>query len=98
MVKRSGLRGRGGAGFSAGVKWGFMPKDSLINKIVAVNTDEGEPGTFKDRQIVECDPHQIIEGVIITCFAVGANRAYVYIRGRILPGRKTVDKSHRRCL
>ena len=88
MVKRSGLRGRGGAGFPAGVKWGFMPKDAHVQKIVAVNTDEGEPGTFKDRQIVECDPHQIIEGVIIASYAVGANRANVYIRGEFFLGVK----------
>ena len=64
MVKRSGLRGRGGAGFPAGMKWGFMPKDPAIEKIVAVNADEGEPGTFKDRLIIECDPHSVIEGMI----------------------------------
>jgi NADH-quinone oxidoreductase subunit F len=88
IVKRSGLRGRGGAGFPAGVKWGFMPKDTQLQKIVAVNTDEGEPGTFKDRQIVERDPHQIIEGVIIASYAVGASRAYVYIRGEFFLGVK----------
>jgi NADH-quinone oxidoreductase subunit F len=88
LVKRSGLRGRGGAGFPAGVKWGFMPKDPAIEKIVAVNTDEGEPGTFKDRQIVERDPHQVIEGVIIAAYAVGASRAYVYIRGEFFLGVK----------
>jgi len=88
MVKRSGLRGRGGAGFPAGLKWSFMPKDPQIPKIVAVNTDEGEPGTFKDRQIVERDPHQIIEGVIIASYAVGASRAYVYIRGEFFLGVK----------
>jgi NADH-quinone oxidoreductase subunit F len=88
IVKKSGLRGRGGAGFPAGVKWGFMPKDPQIQKIVAVNTDEGEPGTFKDRQIVENDPHQIIEGVIIASYAVGASRAYVYIRGEFFLGVK----------
>jgi NADH-quinone oxidoreductase subunit F len=88
VIKRSGLRGRGGAGFPAGVKWGFMPKDTEVQKYVAVNTDEGEPGTFKDRQIVECDPHQIIEGIIITSYAVGANRAYVYIRGEFFLGVK----------
>lgn len=88
MVKRSGLRGRGGAGFPAGVKWGFMPKDPNIPKIVAVNTDEGEPGTFKDRELVERDPHQVIEGVIIASYAVGAHRAYVYIRGEFFLGVK----------
>jgi NADH-quinone oxidoreductase subunit F len=88
MVKRSGRRGGGGAGFPAGVKWGFMPKDPSLEKIVAVNTDEGEPGTFKDRQIVERDPHQVIEGVIIAAYAVGASRAYVYIRGEFFLGIK----------
>jgi NADH-quinone oxidoreductase subunit F len=88
LVKRSGLRGRGGAGFPAGMKWGFMPKDPQIQKIVAVNADEGEPGTFKDRQIMECDPHQVIEGVIIASYAVGARRAYVYIRGEFYLGYK----------
>ncbi len=88
MVKNSGLRGRGGAGFPAGVKWGFMPGDTQLQKIVAVNTDEGEPGTFKDREIVERDPHQVIEGVIIAAYAVGANRAYVYIRGEFFLGIK----------
>lgn len=88
MVKRSGLRGRGGAGFPAGVKWGFMPTGTDLPKIVAVNTDEGEPGTFKDREIVERDPHQVIEGVIIAAYAVGASRAYVYIRGEFFLGVK----------
>ena len=88
MVKRSGLRGRGGAGFPAGVKWGFMPKGTDLPKIVAVNTDEGEPGTFKDREIVERDPHQVIEGVIIASYAVAASRAYVYIRGEFFLGVK----------
>ena len=88
LVKRSGLRGRGGAGYPAGVKWGFMPKDPEVQKIVAVNTDEGEPGTFKDRHIVERDPHQVIEGVIIASYAVGASRAYVYIRGEFFTGVK----------
>lgn len=87
MVKRSGLRGRGGAGFPAGVKWSFMPK-TAPQKIVAVNTDEGEPGTFKDREIVERDPHSVIEGVIIAAYAVGATRAYVYIRGEFFLGVK----------
>ncbi len=88
MVKRSGLRGRGGAGFPAGVKWGYMPKGAGIQKFVAVNTDEGEPGTFKDREIVERDPHLVIEGVIIAAYAVGASRAYVYIRGEFFLGVK----------
>ena len=87
IVTASGLRGRGGAGFPAGSKWGFMPKGD-VEKYVCVNTDEGEPGTFKDREIVEKDPHQIIEGVIIAAYAVGAHRAFVYIRGEFFLGVK----------
>ena len=88
MMKKSKLRGRGGAGFPSGLKWGFMPQDSSLPKYVCVNTDEGEPGTFKDRELVEKDPHQIIEGTIIASYAVGANRAYVYIRGEFFLGMK----------
>ncbi len=87
MVRASGLRGRGGAGFPAGLKWDFMPKDDQP-KYLCVNTDEGEPGTFKDRELVEKDPHQIIEGAIIAAYAVGAQRALVYIRGEFFVGVK----------
>jgi NADH-quinone oxidoreductase subunit F len=87
-VIASGLRGRGGAGFPAGRKWSFMPKGPDVQKYVCVNTDEGEPGTFKDRELVEKDPHQIIEGVIIASYAVGAARAFVYIRGEFFLGVK----------
>jgi NADH-quinone oxidoreductase subunit F len=88
VVTASGLRGRGGAGFPAGRKWGFMPRDPDVEKYVCVNTDEGEPGTFKDRGLVEADPHQIIEGAIIASDAVGAHRAFVYIRGEFFLGVK----------
>jgi NADH-quinone oxidoreductase subunit F len=93
IVRASKLRGRGGAGFPAGLKWGFMPKDSdaagePVTKYVCVNTDEGEPGTFKDRLLVERDPHQVIEGTIIASYAVGAHRAFVYIRGEFFLGVK----------
>jgi NADH-quinone oxidoreductase subunit F len=87
LIKASGLRGRGGAGFPAGLKWGFMPQGD-VTKYVCVNTDEGEPGTFKDRLLVEHDPHSIIEGVIIAAYAVGAHRAFVYIRGEFFLGVK----------
>ena len=87
LIKASGLRGRGGAGFPAGLKWGFMPQKD-VTKYVCVNTDEGEPGTFKDRLLVEHDPHSIIEGVIIAAYAVGAHRAFVYIRGEFFLGVK----------
>ncbi len=86
-VKASGIRGRGGAGFPSGLKWSFMPKDAPV-KYLAVNTDEGEPGTFKDRLIVERDPHSILEGVIIASYAIGAHRAFVYIRGEFFLGVK----------
>lgn len=80
VVKASGLRGRGGAGFPAGVKWSFIPKN-ISPKYIVVNADESEPGTFKDREIMTFNPHQMIEGIILTAFAVGAEAAYVYGRG-----------------
>lgn len=81
QVKKSGLRGRGGAAFSAGLKWSFMPKTSDKPKYLCINGDESEPGSFKDRQIFEFNPHQLIEGILITCYAIGAKTAYIYIRG-----------------
>jgi len=81
VVKAANLRGRGGAGFPAGVKWGFVPKDIDKPKYLCVNADEGEPGTFKDRYIMTHDPHLLIEGIIITAFCVGINTAFIYIRG-----------------
>jgi len=80
-VKRSGLRGRGGAGFPAGMKWSFVPKNTDEPKYLCVNADEGEPGTFKDRKILELDPHALIEGIVICCRAVGIEKAFVYVRG-----------------
>ncbi len=80
-VKTSGVRGRGGAGFPAGVKWGFIPKSSPKARYVCCNADESEPGTCKDREILEFDPHRLIEGCIITAYAVGAHHAFIYIRG-----------------
>jgi NADH-quinone oxidoreductase subunit F len=81
-VKKSVLRGRGGAGFPTGLKWSFMPKPAP-EKYIVCNTDEGEPGTFKDRDIQRFDPHAIIEGMIIAAYAVGAGRGYNYIHGEI---------------
>ncbi len=80
-VKKSGLRGRGGAGFPTGVKWGFVPRDSARPKYLICNADESEPGTFKDREIIHVDPHMLIEGIVISSYAIGANVAYIYIRG-----------------
>jgi NADH-quinone oxidoreductase subunit F len=81
QVKKSGLRGRGGAAFLTGLKWSFMPKTSAKPKYLCINGDESEPGSFKDRQIFEENPFQLIEGAIITCYAIGARVAYLYIRG-----------------
>ncbi|NLE74310.1 MAG: NADH-quinone oxidoreductase subunit NuoF [Actinobacteria bacterium] len=81
MVKDSGLRGRGGAGFPAGVKWSFLPKGSTKPVYLVCNADEGEPGTFKDRQIMEFDPHLLLEGMAVSGYAVGAKQGYIYIRG-----------------
>lgn len=83
-VKKASLRGRGGAGFPAGVKWGFMPKVTDKPKFVVVNADESEPGTFKDRLIMERGPHLLIEGIAITSYAVGAHICYIYIRGEFV--------------
>jgi len=80
-VSEANVRGRGGAGFPAGRKWSFVPKDSPKPKYVCVNADESEPGTFKDRYILELDPHMLIEGTAICCKAIGAHRAFIYIRG-----------------
>ena len=79
-VKKSGLRGRGGAGFPTGMKWSFIPKVDKP-KYLCVNADESEPGTFKDRYLMDLDPHALIEGILITCWAIQANDAYIYIRG-----------------
>jgi NADH-quinone oxidoreductase subunit F len=81
VVKNSGLRGRGGAGFSTGMKWSFVPKQSAKPKYILCNGDESEPGTCKDRLIFEHDPHSVIEGVMIAGLAVGAKQGYIYIRG-----------------
>jgi NADH-quinone oxidoreductase subunit F len=82
-IKKSVLRGRGGAGFPTGLKWSFMPRAYQGDKYVVCNTDEGEPGTFKDRDILRYDPHSVIEGMIIAAYAMGAVRGYNYIHGEI---------------
>lgn len=86
MVKQSGLRGRGGAGFGTGMKWGFIPKDPSLPKYLVCNSDESEPGTFKDRLLIEHDPHQLIEGVILSSYAIGAKYAFIYCRGEFYEG------------
>ena len=82
-VKKSGLRGRGGAGFPTGLKWSFMPKGYVGDKYVVCNSDEGEPGTFKDRDLLSMNPHSVIEGMTIAGYAMGAARGYNYIHGEI---------------
>ena len=82
-VKASGLRGRGGAGFPTGMKWGFLPKGPG-EKYLVLNADESEPGTFKDRLLMERDPHLVLEGFLIGCYAVGCSHGYIYIRGEFV--------------
>ena len=81
LVKASGLRGRGGAGFPTGLKWSFVPKDSPKARYLVTNADEGEPGTFKDRLLLDRNPHALIEGMVIACLAFGGKVAYAYLRG-----------------
>jgi NADH-quinone oxidoreductase subunit F len=92
-VKKSNLRGQGGAGFPAGMKWSFVPKQSDKPRFLCVNADEGEPGTYKDRQIIEKDPHLLLEGAAICCYAVGLPTAYIYIRGEFFKGKKILDSA-----
>lgn len=92
-VKKSGLRGRGGAGFPAGIKWSFIPPDSKKPVYLCCNADESEPGSFKDREILEKDPHQMIEGIIIACYAIRSHKAYIYIRGEMPYGAKRIQQA-----
>lgn len=91
VVKKSGLRGRGGAGFPAGIKWSFVPKDSKKPVYLCCNADESEPGSFKDREILEKDPHQMLEGIIIACYAINSHKAYIYIRGEMPFGAGQIE-------
>lgn len=86
LVKTSGLRGRGGAGFVTGLKWSFVPKDSTLPKYVVCNCDESEPGTFKDRLLIEKDPHQLIEGLMLASYAIEAHISFIYCRGEYYEG------------
>ncbi len=93
VVKKSGLRGRGGACFPTGLKWTFMPKQTDKRKYFCVNGDESEPGTFKDRQIFEFNPHLLIEGTLIACYATGVGTAYLYIRGEYVKWIRMMQKA-----
>jgi NADH-quinone oxidoreductase subunit F len=92
-VKTSGLRGRGGAGFPCGVKWSFIKADEKKPVYLICNADESEPGTFKDRYIIHQDPHQLLEGILISCFALNAKTAYIYIRGEFPEGAKILERA-----
>ena len=92
QVKLSGLRGRGGAGFPTAQKWSFLPPDSFPRYLV-VNADEGEPSTFKDRMLIERDPHQLVEGIAISSYAVQCNLAFVYLRGEFALGYERLTQA-----
>ncbi|PYL03297.1 MAG: NADH-quinone oxidoreductase subunit NuoF [Verrucomicrobia bacterium] len=92
-VKNSGLRGRGGAGFSCGLKWAFIKSEEKRPVYLICNADESEPGTFKDRYIIHEDPHQLLEGILISCYALNARTAYIYIRGEFPEGAKILERA-----
>lgn len=92
-IKKSGLRGRGGAGFLTGEKWAMTRKNSNKKRFVIVNLDESEPGNFKDRMLTEKNPHQLLEGLAIACFAVGAKKAFIYLNGNFVLAKKILEKA-----
>src|SRR6476646_9718267 len=91
-VKKSNLRGRGGAGFPTGMKWSFIPKEAKTVYLV-VNADESEPGTCKDRELLAFDPHLLIEGMLISSYALGCKHAYIYIRGEMMREAQIVQRA-----
>jgi NADH-quinone oxidoreductase subunit F len=99
-VKASGLRGRGGAGFPAGLKWGFVPRGSAKPRYLICNADESEPGTFKDRELILTDPHMVLEGIAIASLAIGCHTAYIYVRGEFVREaailERAIDEAHRK--
>jgi len=92
-VKKSGLRGRGGAGFPTGMKWSFLAKPEGVPRYLVCNADESEPGTFKDRYLMEKIPHLLIEGMILSSFALGANQSFIYIRGEFMYVLNILEKA-----
>ncbi len=92
-VKKANVRGRGGAGFPAGVKWGFIPKDSPKPKYLVCNADESEPGTCKDRVLLEQDPHLVVEGMAIAAYAIGCHLAFIYVRGEFVKPYRTMERA-----
>ena len=93
IIEESGLRGKGGGGAPAGNKWALMPQDESQPSYLVVNCDESEPGTFKDRQIISKDPHLLIEGIVVTCYAIKAHDAYIYIRGEYYQFQKILQQA-----
>src|SRR5207244_2148252 len=93
VVKDAGLRGRGGAGFPCGVKWGFLPKDHPGPIYLCINADESEPCTFNNKILMEDDPHQVLEGVLLACYAVKARTAYFYIRYEYGKAYRTLQRA-----
>ena len=100
-IKVSGLRGRGGAGFPTGLKWSFIPVKSQLPKYFIVNADESEPGTCKDRDIIRNDPHKLLEGCLLSSYAICANICYIYIRGEFYNEAKilqnAIDEAYANC-
>jgi NADH-quinone oxidoreductase subunit F len=92
-VKKSGLRGRGGAGFPTGMKWSFLAKPEGVARYLVCNADESEPGTFKDRYLMTHIPHALIEGMIVSSFALGAHTSYIYVRGEMMPQIRILEKA-----
>ncbi len=92
-IEASGLRGRGGAGFSTGVKWGFMPKDDPGPRYLVCNADESEPGSFKDRLLLVRTPHQVLEGILVAARAIGAEKTFLYIRGEYAEAARVMSRA-----
>ncbi|MGI8680572.1 MAG: NADH-quinone oxidoreductase subunit F, partial [Mycobacteriales bacterium] len=95
LVKDSGLRGRGGAGFPTGMKWGFIPQGDGKPHYLVVNADEGEPGTCKDTPLMMADPHQLVEGIVIASYAVRCNHAFIYLRGELVQAGRRLENAIR---
>jgi NADH-quinone oxidoreductase subunit F len=92
-VKNSGLRGRGGAGFPTGMKWGFLAKPEGVARYLVCNADESEPGTFKDRYLMNYIPHLLIEGMIVSSYALGVKTGYIYVRGEMMPQIRILERA-----
>src|ERR1700759_2668818 len=93
MIKESGLPGRGGAGFPTGMKWGFIPQGDGKPHYLVVNADEGEPGTCKDAPLMMADPHSLVEGIVISSYAVRSNHAFIYLRGELVHAGRRLQRA-----